>query len=35
MGVVLVVAPFVLPVLAAIYLGFRLRGRDAARSATG
>jgi hypothetical protein len=33
MGVVLVVAPFVLPVLAAIYLGFRLRGRDAAAPA--
>jgi hypothetical protein len=26
--VVLVVAPFVLPVAAAIYLGVRLRGRD-------
>jgi len=33
MGVVLVAAPFVLPVLAAIYLGVRLRGRDAAASA--
>jgi hypothetical protein len=33
MAVVLVVIPFVLPVLAAIYLGFRLRGRDAAASA--
>jgi len=32
-GVVLVAAPFVLPVLAAIYLGFRLRGRAAAASA--
>jgi len=31
--VVLVAAPFVLPVLAAIYLGVRLRGRDAAASA--
>lgn len=33
MEVVLVAAPFVLPVLAAIYLGFRLRGRGAAASA--
>jgi len=33
MEVVLVVTPFVLPVIAAIYLGFRLRGRDAAASA--
>ena len=31
--VVLVAAPFVLPVVAAIYLGFRLRGRGAAASA--
>ena len=33
MAVVLVAAPFVLPVVAAIYLGFRLRGRGAAASA--
>ena len=33
MEVVLVAAPFVLPVVAAIYLGFRLRGRGAAASA--
>ena len=33
MEVVLVVIPFVLPVLAAIYLGFRLRGRAATASA--
>ena len=33
MEVVLVAAPFVLPVLAAIYLGIRLRGRGAAASA--
>ncbi|HEX7149591.1 MAG TPA: hypothetical protein VF512_18940 [Actinomycetota bacterium] len=32
-GVVLVVAPFVLPIAAAIYLGFRLRGRAATASA--
>ena len=30
MEAVLVAAPFVLPVVAASYLGFRLRGRDAA-----
>jgi hypothetical protein len=30
LAVVLFVAPFLLPVAAAIYLGFRLRGRDAA-----
>jgi HAAS domain-containing protein len=33
MEVVLVAAPFILPILAAIYLGVRLRGRDAAASA--
>ena len=33
--VVLFVLPFVLPIAAAIYLGIRLRGRTAARSATG
>ena len=32
-GVVLVAAPFVLPVLAAIYIGVRLRGRAATASA--
>ena len=31
-GVVLVVAPFVLPIAAAIYLGFRLRGGVVAAS---
>jgi hypothetical protein len=33
--VVLFVLPFVLPIAAATYLGIRLRGRTAARSATG
>jgi hypothetical protein len=33
--VILVVAPFVLPIAAAIYLGIRLRGRTGTRSATG
>jgi hypothetical protein len=33
--VILFVLPFVLPIAAAIYLGIRLRGRTAARSATG
>ena len=33
--VILFVLPIVLPIAAAIYLGIRLRGRTAARSATG
>ena len=35
LDVILFVLPFVLPIAAATYLGVRLRGRTAARSATG